>query len=77
MENLGKCTGTTERSITNRTQEEIEERILGIEDRIEKGDSSVKENVKSNKFLTQNIQEIWDTMKRQNLRIIGIEREES
>ena len=77
MENLGKWTGTTERSITNRTQEEIEERILGIEDRIEKGDSSVKENVKSNKFLTQNIQELWDTMKRQNLRIIGIEREES
>ena len=77
MENLGKCTGTTERSITNRTQEEIEERILGIEDRTEKGDSSVKENVKSNKFLTQNIQELWDTMKRQNLRIIGIEREES
>ena len=29
----------------------------------------VKENVKSNKFLTQNIQEIWDTMKRPNLRI--------
>ena len=25
-----------------------------------------------NKSLTQNIQEIWDTMKRQNLRIIGI-----
>ena len=51
--------------------------ILGIEDRIEKVDSSVKENVKSNKFLTQNIQELWDTMKRQNLRIIGIEGEES
>ena len=32
-----------------------------------------KENIKSNKFLTQNIQEIWDTMKRTNLRIIGIE----
>ena len=32
-----------------------------------------KENVKSEKFLTQNIQEIWDTMKRTNLRIIGIE----
>ena len=24
-------------------------------------------------FLTQNIQEIWNTMKRSNLRIIGIE----
>ena len=36
-------------------------------------DSLAKENIKSNKFLTQNIQEIWDTMKRTNLRIIGIE----
>lgn len=25
-----------------------------------------------NNFLTQNMQEIWDTMKRLNLRIIGI-----
>ena len=33
----------------------------------------VKENVKSSEFLTQNIQEIWDTMKRPNLRIIGVE----
>ena len=32
-----------------------------------------KENSKSNKFLTQNIQEIWGTMKRPNLRIIGVE----
>ena len=35
-------------------------------------DSSTKENLKSNKSLTQSIQEIWDTMKRQNLTIIGI-----
>jgi hypothetical protein len=33
-------------------------------------DTSVKENVKSQTFLTQNIQEIWDTMKRPNLKII-------
>ena len=33
----------------------------------------IKENNKSNKFLTQNIQEIWDTVKRPNLRIIGVE----
>ena len=32
---------------------------------IEETDPSVKENVKSNKFLTKKIQEIWDTMKRQ------------
>ena len=54
MENLGKRTGTTETSITNRIQE-IEERISGIEDTIEEIDSLIKENIKSNKFLSQNI----------------------
>jgi hypothetical protein len=34
---------------------------------------SVKENVKAKKFLTQNIQKIWNTMKRPNLQIIGEE----
>ena len=51
----------------------MEERISSIEDTIEETDSLVKENNKSNKFLTQNIQEIWDTMKRLNLGIIGVE----
>ena len=46
-------------------------------DTIEEIDSSVKENIKSNKSLIQNIQEIWDTMKRPNLRIIGIEEGDS
>ena len=32
------------------------------------------ENAKCKKFLTQNIQKIWKTMKKQNLRIIGIKR---
>lgn len=40
---------------------------------IEEIDSSVKENVKSKKHLTQNIQELCDTMKRPNVRIIGME----
>ena len=73
MENLGKWTGTTETSITNRVQE-IYKRISGTEDSIEEIKSLIKENSKFNKFLTQNIQEIWNTMKRPNLRIIGIER---
>ena len=47
-----------------------------VADTIEEIDSLVKENVKSNKCLTQNIQEICDTMKRPNLRIIGIEKGE-
>jgi hypothetical protein len=44
---------------------------------IEEIDTSGKENVKSKKCLTQNIQEIWDTMKIPNLRIIRIEEDES
>ena len=51
----------------------MEERISSAEDTIEKIDSPVKESIKSNKSLTQNIQEIWESMKRPNLRIIGIE----
>jgi hypothetical protein len=52
----------------------MEETISGIEDTIKVTDTLVKENVKS-KQLTQNIQELWDSMIRPNLRIIGIEEE--
>ena len=69
---MRKRSGTTNASINSRIQE-IEERISSTEDTIEEIDSSVKENIKSNESLTQNIQEIWNTMKRPNLRIIGIE----
>jgi uncharacterized coiled-coil protein SlyX len=72
MEDLGKWSGITDVSIDNRIQE-IEERISGVEDTIENIDTNVKENSKHKKLLTQNIQEIQDTMKRSNLRIIGIE----
>jgi hypothetical protein len=75
MENLGKKSGVIDASITNRIQE-IEERILGTEDTIENIDITVKENVKCKMFLTENIQEIQDTMRRPNLRIIGIEESE-
>ena len=51
----------------------MEERLSVIENTIEEIDTSVKENVKSKMFLTQTIQEIWDNLKRPNLRIIGIE----
>ena len=59
MENLGKRTGITDASKTNRIQE-IQERLSNVEDGMQEIDSLVKENVKSNKFLAQNIQEIWD-----------------
>ena len=59
-------------SITNRIQE-IKERISGVGDTVQETDTTVKENSKP-KLLTQSIQEIQDTMKRRNLRIIGIEK---
>ena len=71
IENLGKRIETTETSITNRI-EEIEERISDAEDTIEKIKALIKENSKSNMLLSQNIQEIWDTIKRPNLRTIGV-----
>jgi hypothetical protein len=47
MENLGKKSGVTiiDVTITNRIKE-IEERILGVEDRVEEIDTTVKENSK-------------------------------
>jgi hypothetical protein len=72
IQNLGKRSGVIDISITNRIQE-IEERISGALDTIENIDTTVRENAKSKKLLTQNIQEIQDTMRRPNLRIIGIE----
>jgi uncharacterized coiled-coil protein SlyX len=75
MEILGKNSGITDISITNRIQE-IEERISDIEDTMEEIDTTLKENSKHKKLLTQSIQEIQDTMKSPNLRIIGIEENE-
>jgi hypothetical protein len=47
---------------------------LGAEDTIEQHiETKVRENAKCKKLLTQNIQEIQDTMRRPNLRIIGLE----
>ena len=51
----------------------MEAQILGTEDMIDEIHILDNKNVKSEKFPTQNIQEIWDTMKRPNLRIIEIE----
>jgi hypothetical protein len=54
-------------SITNRIQE-IKERISSAEDTTENIDTTVKDNAESKKLLTQNTQEIQDTMRRPNLR---------
>jgi hypothetical protein len=55
------------------TEQETEERISGIEDILEDIGTLVKENTKCKKLLTEKIQESQDTMKRSNLRTIGIE----
>jgi hypothetical protein len=43
----------------------MEERISGAEDSIENMSTTIKENAKCKRILTQNIQEIQDTMRRQ------------
>jgi hypothetical protein len=45
----------------------MEERISSAEDSIENMGTIIKENKKCKKILTQNIQEIQDTMRRPNL----------
>jgi predicted nucleic acid-binding Zn-ribbon protein len=63
IEILGKKSGTIDESISNR----IQEKISGAEDSIENISTTIKENAKCKKILTQNIQEIQDTMRRPNL----------
>jgi hypothetical protein len=54
----------------------MEERISGVEDSIENIDTTIKENGKWKKILTQNIQEIQDTMRGPNLWIIRVDENE-
>jgi chromosome segregation ATPase len=72
IETLGKDSGTIDASISNRIQE-LEERISGAKDSIENRGTAIKENAKCKKILTQNIQEIQDTIRRPNLRILGVD----
>jgi chromosome segregation ATPase len=71
IETLGKKSVTIDVSI--RRIQEMEERISGVEDSIGNMDTNIKENAKCKKILIQNIQEIKDTMRRPNLRIIGVD----
>jgi hypothetical protein len=54
----------------------MEERISGAEDSIENIRTTIKENTKCKKIITQNIQENQDTMRRPNLRIIDVDENE-
>jgi hypothetical protein len=76
VEIVGKYSGTIDVRISNRIQE-MQERISAEEDSIEKMDSTIKESANCRKILSQNIQEIQDTMRRPNLRIIGIDDNEN
>jgi archaeosine-15-forming tRNA-guanine transglycosylase len=71
IENLGKRSGITDVSVTNKIQE-IEEKFSHLEEI----DTTVKENSKGTKLLTQSIQVIQDLMERPNLRLIVIEEDE-
>jgi chromosome segregation ATPase len=75
IETLGRKYGTIDVSISSRIQE-MEERISGAEDSIKNISTTIKENAKCKKILTQNIQEIQDTMRRPNLKIIGVDENE-
>ena len=56
IENFEKKSEVINANINNRIQE-IEERISGAEDSIENIDTTVKENTKCKRILTQNIQD--------------------
>jgi chromosome segregation ATPase len=75
IETLGKKSGTIDASTSNRIQE-MEERISGAKGSIENIGTTIRENAKCKKILTQNIQEIQDTMTRPNLQIIVDENED-
>jgi chromosome segregation ATPase len=75
IETLGKKFRTIDANISNRIQE-MEERNSRAEDSIENICTTIKENAKCKKILTQNIQEIQDTMRRPNPQIIGVDENE-
>lgn len=70
MKNLGTPTKSSEASFTSRIQA-MEEKCSDIEEKIEEMESFVKEYAESEtktnkqKTLAHNIQEIWDSIKRQ------------
>jgi hypothetical protein len=67
--------GTIDVSISNRIQD-MEKRISVAEESMESMDKTIKEIGKCKNILTQNIQEIEDTMRRPNLQIIGVDQNE-
>jgi uncharacterized membrane protein YukC len=62
IESLGKSPGDIDASITNRIHE-IEVRISDAEDSIGNNNTTVEKNAKCRTLLTQNIQEIQNTLR--------------
>jgi hypothetical protein len=75
IEILGKKTGIIDVSPQQQNIQEMEERTSGAENSIENM-NTMKENAKSKKIITQNMQETQDTMRRPNLQIIGVDENE-
>jgi hypothetical protein len=75
IEIIGKKSRNIDMSIGNRIPE-MEKGISCAEDSIDNMDTTIKENAKCKKTLTQNIQEIQDTMRRTNLQIIEVDENE-
>jgi hypothetical protein len=76
IQTLGKKSGKIDVSISNRIQE-LKKRISGAEDSIGNMDTTIKENAKCKKILTQNIQEMQDKMRRPHRQIIGVDENEN
>jgi hypothetical protein len=53
--------------------EQVENRVSGIEDEVDKLEQSDKDKEKMLIKYEQNRQDIWDTIKRPNLEIMGVE----
>ena len=75
IETLEKKSRNIDTSISNKIQE-MEERMSDAEDSIENMSTTIKENSKCKKILTQRIQGIQDTMRRLKMWIIGIDKKD-
>jgi predicted nucleic acid-binding Zn-ribbon protein len=75
IEIFGRNSEDIDANISNRLQE-MEERISGVEDSIENMDTTIKENAKCKNVLIQSIQEIQDTRRRPNLKLIAMDENE-
>jgi hypothetical protein len=53
--------------------EQVENKVPGTKDKVEELDQTVKDYERMLRKYEQNMQDIWDTIKRPNLQIMGVE----